>query len=353
MGVTRLPYALDASKIDVDTSKIDAHGLGVGANAADQDPVPDGFGRDTAAWQPSPSHDPVQVATLHLQHLLIAAVRRAWPRVRPDSGLTGRTLADALGTPHSIRPFEKRLAGAQPLQLEDVVRLTLYLGDEILGALPPHAAELFPEPYRPLLGRWKPGQATLPTFQRYGLHEWDATVTWLAAFLDREVEAGRDHLLTPGGVTHALTVAITEFGTDPSTIEVDDHPPSDQAVQSLTIGPATNITVASLAYLPDQPGRPRVTAERIANILYATADREANHRIVILVAGPATTRQLRTGLPDMLEVQANTPFTLRFQTVTRNLPPGTVPDDLDVTVIGRAQRQLHSAVVAALISKRR
>jgi hypothetical protein len=96
-----------------------------------------------------------------------------------------------------------------------------------------------------------------------------------------------------------------------------------------------------------------VTAERIAHILYAIADREADHRVVIFVAGPAATRRLRTDLPDLLEVQANTPFTLRFQTMARRLPPGAVPDDLDVTVIGRVQRQPHSIVVAALVSKRR
>ncbi len=319
-----------------------------------QPPVDD-FGQNDATWRPSSAHDPIQIAALHLQHQLITAARRAWPHVHPGADLTGSAFAEILGTPHSIRPAEKRLAGKQPLQLNDIVRLALYLGDDFLAALPRQVADLFPEAYRPLLGSWRPGQGSLPTFrsQDPGGHNWAVAIASLSRHLDEEAAAGRDHLLTTGAVVHACVCALNECGTDPSTIELGDHHERDDAVSTLSIGPAANTTLASVAYLPDRAGQPRDLAERLGGILRNAANHEADHRVLILVVGPAASRQLRTHLPDALDSHLNTQFIHRFQTLIRTPMPGDVPNDLEVTVLAREEHRPKGAVIAMLLTKQR
>lgn len=325
------------------------------AKDADEEPPADGFGREGVTWRPSAEHDPVRVAALHLQHQLITAARRAWPHVHAGSELTGRALAELLGTPTSIRPAEKRLAGRQLLQLEDIVRLALCLGDGILAALPSHVTDVFPEPYHPLLGAWQSGRGTLPTFRgdRPGGHNWVSAVASLIQHLDEEVTAERDHLLTAGAITYALVQALNDSGTHPSTIELDDRHRQDDATCTLAMGPATNTTLASVAFLPDREGPPRVLAERLGGILYDVAGHDADHRVLVLVAGPAATRQLRTQVPRALDSPVNSQFVHRFQTLIRTPPPGEVPSDLEITVLARGQQHSSGTVVALLVTKLR
>lgn len=330
--------------------------IGVAGIAAGEEPPADGFGKDGVTWRPSLDHDPIHIAALYLQHRLILAARHAWPHLHRGSDLTGSGLAELLGTPTSTRPAEKRLAGKQPLQLDDIVRLAFYLGDDIFNALPRHPTDLFPEPYRSLLGSWEPGHGTLPTFQLSGPggHDWSSAVTRLAKDLSAEDDAGRDHLLTPGAVTHALVRALDECGTDPHTIELHDHQLPDDAVCTLEIGPTTNTTLASVAYLPDRAGPPRALIERLGAILHAIADQDADHRVLVLIAGQAATRQLRTQLPGTLDSHANTQVTVKFPTLTGTRPLGEeVPSDLDITVLAREQHQPRTTILAMHITKRR
>jgi hypothetical protein len=322
------------------------------------EPVPDAFGRANVRWHPSADHDPVEVATLHLQHLLLVAARRAWSRVSPGSAFTGSTLADLIGSPDSLRPAEKRLAGKQPLQLADIVRLGLLLGDDILAAVPSSAAGLLPEPYRQLVDRWDAGTGTLPQFRHAGPggHDWTRAVRLLAEFLDTEATAGRDHLLTTDAVAYAFVRSLTECGIDPSQVEFADDQPADAAVRTLLITSVGDTILTSVGYLPDRVDRPSALGQRIIDILYNAADGDADHRIVVITAGPAATRQLHAHLPDALSVTSGSEFTLRVQTAvrTRTQTPDTgLGPDLDILLLGRQQALTNEALLALSVTKRR
>jgi hypothetical protein len=318
--------------------------------------LPEGFGWSTVRWRPSARHDPVEVATLHLQHLLLLAAREAWQRRSPDRRFTGSALAELLGTPDSLRPAEKRLAGTQRLQLDDIVRLGLLLGDDVLGAVPAAASDLLPEPYQRLLDGWQPG--TLPQFRQPGLggHDWTSVGTALTTYLDAETAAGRDHLLTTDAVAYALVQCLTECGTDPSHIELSEDLTNDATVRALQLPSPMVTSSVALAYLPDRVDRPTALWPRIANILHAVAELEADERILVLVTGPAATRQLRTHLPDGVTAAPGTEFTLRIQTAMRNQPTTgqhPVGPDLDILLLDRRELSAHGIVLVSSLTKRR
>ncbi|MFD8495890.1 hypothetical protein [Amycolatopsis sp. NPDC059657] len=321
-------------------------------------PLPEGFGRSTVNWRPSARHDPVEVATLHLQHLLLLAAREAWQRQSPGRHFTGSVLAKLLGTPDSLRPAEKRLAGAQRLQLDDIVRLGLQLGDDFLGAVPAAATDLLPEPYHGLLREWRAGAGTLPRFGQLGLggHDWTSVAIELAAYLDAEADAGRDHLLTTDAATYALAQCLTECGTDSSHIELSDEPLADPSVRALELASPTTTVLAALAYLPDRVDRPSDLWQRIANVLHDVAERETDERLLVIAAGPAATRQLRTRLPEGFTATPGTEFTLTIQTAMRNrliTQEHAVSPDLDLLLVDRREQGHRGSVLTLGITKRR
>ncbi|MEV7549170.1 hypothetical protein AB0N89_06050 [Amycolatopsis sp. NPDC089917] len=321
-------------------------------------PLPEGFGRSTVNWRPSARHDPVEVATLHLQHLLLLAAREAWQRQLPGRNFAGSVLAELLGTPGSLRPAEKRLAGAQRLQLDDIVRLGLQLGDDFLGAVPAAATDLLPEPYRRLLQGWRAGAGTLPRFRQSGPagHDWTSVAMELAAYLEAEADAGRDHLLTPDAAAYALARCLTECGTDPSHIELSGEPMADPSVRALELASPTTTVLAALAYLPDRVDRPPALWRRIADVLHDVAEREVDERLLVIAAGPAATRQLRTRLPDGFTASPGTEFTLRIQAAMGNrliTQEHGVSPDLDILLVDRREQGSRGSVLTLGLTKRR
>jgi hypothetical protein len=354
--VTGPAYDGRSSIPDVETSKIDANADVV--PRPDPGPIPDAFGKPNVEWHPSAGHDPVEVAALHLQHLLIMAARRAWSRLSPSAAFTGSTLATLMDTPDSLRPAEKRLAGQQFLQLEDIVRLGLLLGDDVLAAVPRSTVELLPEPYQQLVDRWEPGAGVLPRFRPAGPggHDWTHAAGLFAHFLNTEVAAGRDHLLTTDAVAYAFIRSLTESGTDASQIELADDQSTEAAIRTLLITSAADTVLASLAYLPDRADAPRALGRRIIDILYNAADGDAEHRVVVIVSGPAATRQLRTHLPDAFSRPPGTEFTFRVQTAARTQPAAANPalgPDLDLLLLDRQHPRANEALLALSVTKRR
>ncbi|RSM41904.1 hypothetical protein DMA12_23475 [Amycolatopsis balhimycina DSM 5908] len=300
----------------------------------------------------------MEVATLHLQHLLLLAAREAWQRRSPDKRFTGSALAELLGTPDSLRPAEKRLAGTQRLQLDDIVRLGLLLGDDVLGAVPAAASDLLPEPYQRLLDGWQPGTGTLPHFRQPGLGglDWVSVGIALTAYLDAESAAGRDHLLATDAVAYALVQCLTECGTDASRIELSEDLTNDATVRALQLASPTVTISVALAYLPDRIDQPTALWQRTANILRAVAELEADERILVLVAGPAATRQLRTHLSNAATAAPGTEFTLRIQAAMRNQPNAgqhPVGPDLDILLLDRRELGGHGIVLVSSLTKRR
>lgn len=114
--------------------------------------------------------------------------------------------------------------------------------------------------------------------------------------------------------------------------------------------------LAALAYLPDRVDRPPALWRRIANVLHDVAEREADERLLIMAAGPAATRQLRTRLPDGFTAAPGTEFTLRIQAALRNrliTQEHAVSPDLDLLLVDRREQGSRGSVLTLGLTKRR
>lgn len=323
---------------------------------AGRPPPPDGFGRREPHWEPSPEHDAVEVATLHIQHRIVAAARRAWEELFPGVPLTGKALAARLDTPGSVRPFEKRLAGDQHLQLRDIAKLAAVLGDDILTAVPGRVSAIFPAAYQPLLQHWEAGKGQLPELRPPpALGDWRETVSILAAFITQECDAGRDHLLGPDVVAFALAQALHETGADASQLEsVEDDRGSTTTRRTVAVNGAER-AVLTVAYLPDRAGQPQRLAAQIMALVQHVSEIDADYRIAVLAAGALATGQCRAHLPESLDAAINSVFTMTFQRVVRagtsTQDPAALPD-LHLQLVGRARIGTYGHVIGLLVDKR-
>jgi hypothetical protein len=139
-------------------------------------------------------------------------------------------------------------------------------------------------------------------------------------------------------------------------IELSEDLTNDATVRTLQLASPTVTISVALAYLPDRVEQPTALWPRIANIVHAVAELEADERILVLVAGPAATRQLRTHLPDGVTAAPGTEFTLRIQTAMRNQPNNgqhAVGPDLDILLLDRRELGAHGIVLVSSLTKRR
>lgn len=119
-------------------------------------PVPASYGTPDIRWRPSRDHDAVQVAALHLQHLVLCKIRRQLGET------TAAHLSQLLGV--NLRTAQRITSGEHLLRTDELVELASLFGDDVLDVIPRTVIELFPEPYRSYLGDWTPGSLRLPAF---------------------------------------------------------------------------------------------------------------------------------------------------------------------------------------------
>ncbi|MEU9808554.1 hypothetical protein [Mycobacterium sp. NPDC050853] len=312
---------------------------------------PLGFGGDgDPAWHPSADHDPTAVLSTHALHRVLAAVRHTWPRTYPGERFSGQALAAKLGG--SVRPVQKRLAGAQPLTLGDVLTLAALFGDAVLQALPREESDLFPADYDRLLSHWTPGAGELPVFSEPNGEaiNWAAAVDELAAYDAGEFASERSHLLTADTYRYELASALGRHGAQVSQVEYSDLVIDHSRVMTLYSQPRVTIVICDLL----QVGTRARAAAAVVNVLHQTVTCDTAERVLILIAGTAAVGQIQAHLPAALGT-AGQRFSLSFQhaiaaglTVddTRELLP-----DIELMTLGHGAGAPHQHVIALRVGK--
>lgn len=314
--------------------------------------LPPGFGRaEDPGWQPSAAHDPAEVLSTYAAHRVWRAVRQAWRRVYPQTLFNGQNLAQMLGA-ESVRPWQKRLAGAQPLRLADVLVLAAIFGDDIVAALPQDSTELFPSAYRHLLHQWKPGTGVPPVFAEpdEGTIDWQRAVADLAVYDADEHQAHRSDLLTAETYRYTLALLLEEQG-----VPIDRFQPNQPTIPhscAMTLYSQSRLTIVTsdirqLASRDD-------AAAALMDILYQTFETDAYERVLVLVAGAAAVSQIAVYVPGALR-QPGHRFTLTFQ---QALGGGLHVDhgeelrpDIDLIALGQAHGPANRQVIALHVGK--
>jgi hypothetical protein len=271
-----------------------------------QPPAPSDYGTPAVRWHPSGDHDPVHVAALSLQHLVLCGIRRL-----AGEDVTAH-LSRLLGV--SFRTAQRIAAGDHLLRVDEIVELACLFGDDVLEAIPHTVMDLFPEPYRPLLMSWRAGGRELPAFATPRVPEmivWPEPAVDLSQWLAGELHAGRMGLVNVSVAAHHMAESLADADI-PSSLIVASR--SDVLpVGWLGLDVLTRIPTRLLfGYLLDPVDEPAGTMRDILSAFYGLVTYEGQ-RMAVLCLGQRMSGQFRVYLPGLLDARMGDTLTLPFQ----------------------------------------
>ena len=171
-------------------------------------PVSPSYGTPDVRWHPSRDHDAVQVAALHLQHLVLCEIRR---QLGGGWEAAAAHLSRLLGI--NLRTAQRITSGEHLLRADELVELASLFGDDVLDVIPRTVIELFPEAYRSYLGDWTPGSQQLPAFVPPPVQEvidWNGAVADLGDWLADELTGGRTGLVSEAVIAHHVAAFLAD-----------------------------------------------------------------------------------------------------------------------------------------------
>jgi transcriptional regulator with XRE-family HTH domain len=293
-----------------------------------QPSTPHAFGYPDVHWVASDEHDPVYVAALHLQHMVLQVARRLGGKDLSEE------LSQLLGV--SLRTAQRILSGEHLLGVKELIELACLFGDDVLGAIPRSVGELFPEEYRSLLGPWRAGTRQLPSFH---LLEGPATIAWpglaaqLAAWLNSELGEDRSELLGEQVVAHRLAVLLAKEAISSNLIMVSARP--RPAIGWMTLEVLTRVsTVVAIGCLLDPVDNPVGRLGDVLRTCYEVLDYDGR-RILLLCLGRRMEGQLRVRLDRLAGASEGDAVVVPFQLMGQlGIEPqlDSIPPDLSITV---------------------
>ncbi len=310
--------------------------------------VPPSYGTPDVRWHPSRDHDAVQVAALHLQHLVLCEIRRQLGEA------AAAHLSRLLGI--NMRTAQRITSGEHLLRVDELVELASLFGDDVLDVIPRTVIELFPEAYRSYLGDWTPGSQQLPAFVPPPVPEvvdWNGAAADLGNWLADELSAGRTGLVNEAVVAHHVAAFLAGEAIPSSLLMVVGTPATCPAGW-LGLNILTRIpTHLRLGCLLD-PLRDPVGALRDTLSVFYEVLAYGGERMALLCLGQGIRGQMQVHVPGLAAAQPGDVVTIPFQVggqldvpVARN----ERAPDLQLTVRASAASDPNAYVIAVGIGK--
>lgn len=228
-----------------------------------------GYGTDSAVWNDPPT-DIVGLAAAYYQHRTVEALSAALNSLN-------LTLDDYAGaTGGDANNLARKIRGARPFSLKDLMHMALSVGADVLPAVT-ELHDLVPEAFRTRLSA-DPDQLALPEIEGAGIN-WQHVTRSLLQGLSNPTSAP---FVNPDGLTLLLVSVL------PDWVPVYAEEGTRPGLARLTLGidPSTAVSVVALPTRPASRALADNYSELLAAAVIDVAGTRDPERVVLAVAPP-------------------------------------------------------------------